>query len=86
CLALLTRKMSDEELPPLSENEVEPAPVRLPNNGPPHAGDATCIVIPSRSLTSSMRTPVLDRSRHNSIDENEPEEVINSSTDDLITF
>ena len=41
--------MSDEELPPLSETDLEPAPLRLPTVLPPHAGDAACIVIPSRS-------------------------------------
>ena len=41
--------MSDEESPPLSETDLEPAPLRLPNHIPPHAGDASCIVIPSRS-------------------------------------
>ncbi|CAF2994363.1 unnamed protein product [Rotaria sp. Silwood2] len=86
CLALVTRKISEEDLPPLSETDVEPAPLRLPNNGPPHAGDATCIVIPSRSLTSSLRTPNVNRSRTNSIDDNESEEVLNSSTNDLITL
>ncbi|CAF1057093.1 unnamed protein product [Rotaria sordida] len=84
CLALITRKISEEDLPPLSETDVEPAPLRLPNNGPPHAGDATCIVIPSRSLTSSLRTPNVERSRSNSIDDNETEEVLDPSTNDLI--
>ncbi|CAF1048577.1 unnamed protein product [Rotaria sp. Silwood1] len=86
CLALITRKISEEDLPPLSETDVEPAPLRLPNNGPPHAGDATCIVIPSRSLTSSLRTPNVERSRSNSIDDNESEDVLNSSSNDLITL
>lgn len=86
CLALITRKMSEEELPPLSETDVEPAPLRLRASGPPHAGDPTCIVIPSRSLTSSMRTPVIGRSRTNSIDTNHSETITDSSTDDLITI
>ncbi|CAF1190088.1 unnamed protein product [Rotaria sordida] len=84
CLALITRKISEEDLPPLSETDVEPAPLRLPNNGPLHAGDATCVVIPSRSLTSSLRTPNVERSRSNSIDDNETEEVLDPSTNDLI--
>jgi hypothetical protein len=73
--------MSEEVLPPLSETDIEPAPVRLPNNGPPHAGDAACIVIPSRSLTGSLRTPTIDRSRANSTDHHETE-----VTTDLISF
>lgn len=56
--------MSDEELPPLSETDLEPAPLRLPTVLPPNAGDAARIVILSQSLTSSLRTPV--RSRVNS--------------------
>lgn len=67
-LFLINRKMSAEELPPLSETDLESAPLRLPAPLPPHAGEAACIVIPSRSLTSSLRTPVIERSRANSID------------------
>jgi hypothetical protein len=78
--------MTEEELPPLSETEVEPTPLRLPNNGPPHAGDASCIIIPSRLLTSSLRTPIDGRSRNNSIDYNETEEIPNSLTNDLIVL
>ncbi len=78
--------MSEEDLPPLSETVTESAPLRLPNNGPPHAGDAVCIIIPSRSLTSSLRTPIIDRSRTNSIDHHETEEIPNSPTTDLIIF
>lgn len=78
--------MPEKDVPPLSETEVEPAPLRLPNRGPPHAGDPTCIVIPCRSLTASLRTPILDRSRTNSIDYHENEEILNSSTSDLIVL
>lgn len=82
----MTRKMPEDELSPLSEDNVEPAPLRLPNNVPPHAGDAACIVIPCRSLTSSLRTPNLERSRANSIDYDETDELVNSSTSDLIVL
>ncbi|CAF0724988.1 unnamed protein product [Adineta steineri] len=84
-LFLVTRKMSEEDLRPLSETETEPAPIRLRNNGlPPHAGDAACIIIPSRSLTTSLRTPVLDRSRSNSVDSDEIEQIPDTVTNDLI--
>ena len=56
--------MSDEELSPLFETDLELAPLRLPTVLPPNAGDAARIVILSQSLTSSLRTPV--RSRVNS--------------------
>lgn len=75
--------MSDDYLPPLSETDIEHAPLRLPNTGPPHAGDATCIVIPSRSLTSSLRTPIIDRSRTNSVHDADNEIDV---TNDLINF
>ena len=78
--------MSEEDLPPLSETDVEPAPLRLPNNGPPHAGDAACIVIPSRSLTTSLRTPVLERSRSNSTETDEGAGMPAALTDDLIVL
>ncbi|CAF4230993.1 unnamed protein product, partial [Adineta steineri] len=75
----------EEDLRPLSETETEPAPIRLRNNGlPPHAGDAACIIIPSRSLTTSVRTPVLDRSRSNSVDSDEIEKIPDTVTNDLI--
>jgi hypothetical protein len=83
---LVTLKMPEEDLPPLSETGIEPAPLRLPNFGPPHAGDAACIVIPSRSLPSSLRTSMIDQSRTNSIDYIETEGVRNSVPDDLIIF
>jgi hypothetical protein len=76
--------MSEEDLPSLSETITEPAPLRLPSNVPPHAGDAACIILPSRSLTSSLRTPVIERSRTNSIDYNGTEDILNCSTDDLV--
>ncbi|UJR14681.1 hypothetical protein I4U23_001674 [Adineta vaga] len=84
CLFLVTRKMSDEEVLTLSDAEVEPAPLRLTNNGPPHAGDVACIIIPSRSLTSSLRTPNLGRSRSNSTDGYETEDISTIVTDDLV--
>lgn len=72
--------MSDEDSSSPIVIETEHAPLRLPNPGPPHAGDATCIVIPSRSLTASLRTPIENRSRTNSLhDETEV-------TNDLIIF
>ena len=76
--------MSDEDSPPLSETNTEPAPLRLPNNVPPHAGDAACFVIPSRSLTTSLRTPVIERSRANSIDSHVREDLTTSLPADLI--
>lgn len=78
--------MSDEDSPPLSETEIEPAPLRLPNSVPPHAGDAACIVIPSRSLTTSLRTPTIERSRANSIDSHQREDLTTSLPNDLIIF
>ncbi len=78
--------MSEEDLPPLSETGIEPAPLRLPNYGLPHAGDATCIVIPSRSLPPSLRTSMIDQSRTNSIDYIVTEDVRNSLPNDLIIF
>jgi hypothetical protein len=65
--------MSDEEVPPLSQTDVEPAPFRLQGNIPSHAGDPACILIPSRSLTSSLRTPPIAKSRTNSIVQDEIE-------------
>lgn len=41
------------------------------------------MIIPSRSLTSSLRTPTSERSRINSIDNDEAEVIINSSINDL---
>jgi hypothetical protein len=78
--------MSEEEAPPLSETNIEPAPLRLLTNGPPHAGDATCMIIPSRSLTSSLRTPVIERSRANSTDYHGTESLTTSLPNDLIIF
>jgi len=78
--------MSEEDAPPLSETDIESAPLRLPANGLPHAGDAACIIIPSRSLTSSLRTPINERSRTNSMDYHGTENLTTSLPNDLITF
>jgi hypothetical protein len=75
--------MTEEEVPPLSQTDTEPAPLRLQRDILPHAGDASCMIIPSRSLTSSLRTPSIERSRTNSVNDNESEEIINSSANDL---
>ncbi len=75
--------MSDEEAPLLSQIDIEPTPLHLQSNIPPHAGVANCIIIRPRSLTSSLRTPTSERSRTNSVNANETEEIINSSTNDL---
>lgn len=80
-LFLLTRNLSHEDL---SDGDLEPAPIRLPSQGPPHAGDANCMVIPSRQLTSSLRTPRSDRSRRNSSDEDPSDLMTRSLPDDLI--
>ena len=72
---------------PFSEVDIEPAPLRLPGQVPPHAGDAGCMIIPSRSLTSSLRTPVLGRSRTNSIDIRDTDDNESPSpANDLIVF
>jgi hypothetical protein len=75
--------MADEDSPPLLGANSETAPLRLPSVGPPHAGDTTCIIIPSRSLTSSLRTPVIDRSRTNSLDNYASVHATNSLPTDL---
>lgn len=75
--------MTEEEAPPLSQTDTEPTPLRITNHIPPHAGVADCIIIPSRSLTSSLRTPVSQRSRTSSFNDNETEEIINGSINDL---
>jgi hypothetical protein len=78
--------MSEEDAPPLSETGTEPAPLRIATNGPPHAGDAACIIIPCRSLTTSLRTPVIERSRTNSVDHHITESLTTSLPTDLISF
>jgi len=75
--------MSDEEAPSLSQTDMEPTPLHLESNIPPYPGVANCIIILPRSLTSSLRTPTSERSRTNSVNVNETEEIINSPTNDL---
>jgi len=71
--------MSDEEIPSLSQTDIEPAPLRLQSNLPPHAGDAACMIIPSRSLASSLHAPPIERSQTDSISGNETEDVVYAS-------
>ena len=78
--------MSAEDHPPFSQTDLEPAPLRLPSQVPPHAGDASCLVIASRSLTSSLRTPTRDRSRASSISIAETDNITTTSSNDLIVL
>ncbi|CAF0999792.1 unnamed protein product [Rotaria sordida] len=84
CLFLITRKMSDEELLSLPQSDTEPASCHLDNNILSDAGNPSCLIISSRSLTSSLRTSSMERSRTNSVDDNQLEEMINSSVNDLV--
>ncbi|CAF4485730.1 unnamed protein product [Rotaria sp. Silwood2] len=83
CLFFITRKMPDEDALRLSQTDTEPAPFRLESNILPRVGDAACLIIPSRSLTSSLRTPSMERSRMNSVDDDHMQEILNSSINDL---
>lgn len=83
CLFLTTREISDEEVPSLSETDIEPTQIRFESIIQPHAGLDVCMIIPSRSLTSASLTPTSERSRINSIANDEAEVIINSSINDL---
>ncbi|CAF3622046.1 unnamed protein product [Rotaria sp. Silwood1] len=83
CLFLIIRKMSNEQVLSPSQVDTEPVPFRLESSTLPHTGDATCLIIASRSLTSSLRMPSIERSRTNSDDDNQTESIINSSINDL---
>jgi hypothetical protein len=78
--------MSEEELPPPTEEVIEPAPVHVTTVGVPHIGDASCVVIPSRSLLTTIRTPPVNRSRSNSVDDNQTNPIQNPTTNDLINI
>ncbi len=78
----MTRNMSDEEVSPRSQTDIEPAQLRLQCDILPHAGDASFVIIPSRSLTSSLRTSSIGRSQANSTNDDGMEEIMNSSMND----
>ena len=48
--------MPSEEISPLSQADIDPAPLHPPNTLPPRAGVADCMLIPSRSLISELLT------------------------------
>jgi hypothetical protein len=74
--------MSEDELPPPSEDEIQPAPIHAPTVGVPHAGDASCVLIPS-SLSSTIRTTPVNRSRNDSGDINQTDAISNITTDNM---
>jgi hypothetical protein len=74
--------MPNEEVPSVSQADIEPIPLQKPSDVPPHAGVNNCRIVPSRSLIAQL---LAGTGEEGPVDEaDETGYIANTSTDNSI--